>query len=81
MATYLSYRNGKATLAERIPAALENFEWRIGASPVAVVVNPRNVAEASTIVKALDLATLAVMGCGGVALQEVWLQQAEPKKE
>lgn len=80
MAQYLSYRNGKTTLAERIPAALAHFQWRIGQAPIAVVVNPRNVAEATAIVKALDLATLAVTGCGGVALQEVWLQQAEPKK-
>lgn len=79
MVQYLSYRNGKATLAERIPAALAHFQWRIGQAPIAVVVNPRNVAEASAIVKALELA-LAVKGCGGVALSEVWLQQAEPKK-
>lgn len=83
MAQYLSYRNGSTNLTDRITNALAHFQRSIGASPAALVVNPANLAKASEILQALGLATLDVIGSGGVALSEVWLQQPkpEPKKE
>jgi hypothetical protein len=80
MNQYKNYRNGTKTLTERITAALEHWAVHNGGElPAAVVVNPRNITEAGEILKALDLATMAVVGNGGAAMQEVWLQVPEKK--
>lgn len=80
MKQYLLYRNGTQTLAQRIAAALEHYSVHNGgALPAAVVVNPRDLAEAGAIVKVLDLPTLQVIGNGGVSVREVWLQVPEKK--
>ena len=74
MNKYITYRNGSQTLTQRITNALAHFNQTIGAAPVAVVVNPCDLAEAGAIVTALDLPALQVIGNGGVSLMEVWLQ-------
>jgi hypothetical protein len=72
MKTLKVYRNGSTTLAERIGHAIEHYAIHNGRLPAAIVVNPRDVAETTQVVKALDL-DLPVMENGGALLGEVWL--------
>lgn len=80
MNQYKTYRNSNLSLAQRIMAALEHYAVHNGgALPAAIVVNPRDLAEASVIVKALELADLTVIGNGGCNVREVRLQIPEKK--
>lgn len=74
MAQYLSYRNGGMKLSDRIPDALAHFSLRVGKPPVALVVNPRDLEAATEHIKMMGI-TLPVIGNGGVALSEIWLQE------
>ncbi len=78
MKTWKVYRNGSQTLTQRITAALSRFSvHNSGQLPTVVVVNPRDITAAGEVLRALDLPGLAVIGNGGVALQEVWLENCK----
>jgi len=69
------YRNGSTTLTERITKALEHYAiHNVDALPSEIRVNPRDLEAAREIIRALDLPTLQVIGNGGCAAVEVWLQ-------
>jgi hypothetical protein len=73
MKTYKLYRNGAATLTERIGKAIEHYTIHNGGRlPAAVIVNPRDEAETKAAVSALDL-SLTVITDGGPLAGEVWL--------
>lgn len=80
MKQYKTYRINGAKLSDRIPEALEHFELCVKKPPVSLVVHHRNVTEATIILKSLNLATLDVIGNGGVALSEIWLQEPSARK-
>jgi len=67
------YRNGAATLAERISKALAHFSiHNAGRLPAAVIVHKRNVAGTTEVLKALGV-DLTVIEDGGPLAGEVWL--------
>jgi len=77
MKTLKVYRNGAATMTERIGRAIEHYTIHNGGRlPAAVVVNKRDVAETTAAVAALDL-SLPVIADGGPLSGEVWLLVAE----
>lgn len=72
MKTLRCYRNGAVTLTERIGRALEHYAVHNGRLPAAVIVNPRDVAEATAAIAALA-AGLTVIADGGPLVGEVWM--------
>jgi len=70
---HLVYRNGDGNIEDRLRAALACFYERYHRLPIAVVVNPSEVAGAKAALRALDLPRLAVQSVGGCLVPEVWL--------
>ncbi len=72
MKTLKVYRNGAATLTERLARSLEHYAIHNGRLPAAVIVNSRDVPEATAAIEALA-AGLPVIEDGGPLAGEVWL--------
>jgi hypothetical protein len=77
MTTFLTYRNGGGDLESRIKGALASFWQTRHERPAAVVVHKTKAQEGQELLKRLAPGSdVAVRGCGGCLVGEVWLEIA-----
>lgn len=76
MADFITYRNGKTELPQRLKDAVADFYAQRRVLPGLVVVNTSELAKAKKAAKTLELAA-EVRASGGCLVPEVWLAERQ----
>ena len=80
MTTFLTCRNGKGPMQQRLRDAVALFYKQRKRLPDIIVVNASELAEAQAAAKSLKL-TIEVQSSGGCLVPEVWLGEERGKAD